>query len=554
MRRPGSAGVRQRLGAVVDVLRQRDLRRVQLGWAAFFLVDGISTVALAVWAFGEGGGSAVGLVGLARLLPGAIALPLGAWAADRFARRRVVTSVFAATAVTHGAIATALAADAQAIVIYLLVAASSVAVTPYRSAQLALAPLVARSASELVAMNVTAGSIEGLATFAGPAMAAVLLVAAEPSLVVAVAATAALAGLLAVAGIRVDVDPSKAVRKDRDRPLEGLTGGFAELRGNSDLAVIVSCFVAQLFVRGFLTVLLVLVSFDLVDLGSSGVGWLAATIGIGGIAGGTYAITLTGRRRLGRPFTIALVLWGLPIAVIGLVPNMVIVLAALLTIGIGNAILDVSGFTLLQRLGSDRNLGRVFGVLFTVGIALGALASLAAPVLVSGLGLRPVLILVGAVLPTLAVVLLPRFRAIDQHSEPASELLSLFSTIELLAPLPPTTLEKMAARCSTAELPMGSVIVAEGDHGDRFYGIVEGHVEVARGGILHATLGPGDHFGEIALLRKTTRTATVVAVSDVRVATLGTADFLDALVSCEAAYGIAWRGTEEMMSRRPPAG
>ncbi|MDQ3470614.1 MAG: cyclic nucleotide-binding domain-containing protein [Actinomycetota bacterium] len=554
MRRRGSTGGRGRLGAVVDVMRQRDLRRLQLGWAAFFLVDGISTVALAVWAFGRGGGSAVGFVGLARLLPGAMALPVGAWAADRFARRSVVTSVFAATAATQGAIAVALAADAPSIVIYVLVAASSIAVTPYRSAQLALTPLVARSAEELVAMNVTAGTIEGLATFVGPALAALLLIAAEPPFVTAVAAAAGLAGLLAVVRIRVDVDPSKAVRQDRDRPLRGLTGGFAELRRNSHLAVLVACFVAQLVVRGFLTVLLVLVSFDLVDLGSSGVGWLAATMGIGGIAGGIYAIALTGRRRLARPFTIAIVMWGLPIAVVGILPDIVIVLVALFTIGSANAILDVSGFTLIQRLGSDRNLGRVFGVLFTVGIALGGLGSLAAPVLVSGLGLRPVLILVGMVLPTLAVALLPRLRAIDRHSEPASELVSLFSGIALLAPLPPTALEKIAARCSTAEVPMGSVIVAEGDHGDRFYGIVEGRVEVARGGVLQATLGPGDHFGEIALLRQTTRTATVVAVSDVRVATLGTADFLDALVSCDAAYGIAWRGTEEMLSRPSGAG
>ena len=177
-----------------------------------------------------------------------------------------------------------------------------------------------------------------------------------------------------------------------------------------------------------------------------------------------------------------------------------------------------------------------------------AISALVAPVLVTALGLRPVLILVGVMLPALAIALMPRFRIIDKQSEPRPELLSLFSNIDLLAPLPPTTLEKLAARCSTAEMPTGCVIVTEGDEGKLFYAIVEGHVEVRRGGVTQRTLGAGEHFGEIALVRNITRTATVVAVSDVRVATLGTRDFLDALSSSDAAYGIAWRATEEVMT------
>jgi CRP-like cAMP-binding protein len=72
-------------------------------------------------------------------------------------------------------------------------------------------------------------------------------------------------------------------------------------------------------------------------------------------------------------------------------------------------------------------------------------------------------------------------------------------------------------------------------------------VEVCRGTITQCRFGPGDHFGEIALLRDINRTATVVALSDVRLAILGTTEFLDALASSEAAYGIAWRTTTEMI-------
>jgi hypothetical protein len=544
----GSLG--RRFAAVTAVMRQKDLRRLQLGWAAFFLVDGIALVALSVWAFRHAGTRAVGFVGLARLLPGAIALPFGAWAADRFSRQRVVTAVFIAMSTANAAIAVALAVGGPGIVIYLLVGASSIAATPYRSAHLALAPLVARSPAELVAMNVTAGTLEGLVTFVGPALAGLLLFVTGPWFVVAVAALAAVGGLRAVSRIHLDVDPSKAVRRSNDRPLAALMGGINELRRNHDMAIVVGCFIIQILVRGFLTVLLVSISFDLVGMGSSGVGWLAAAMGIGGILGGLYAVSLTGRRRLGRPFALALVLWGMPIAVIGLVPNKAIALAAMAMIGVGNATLDVSGFTLIQRLGADRSLGRVFGVLFSFGIAFGGLGSLVAPSLVSALGLRPFMIIVGCLLPATALALLHRFSAIDRRSEPQPELVALFSNIALLSPLSPTTIEKIVARCSLIEVHAGETIICEGDDADQFYAIVDGEVEVRRGGTRQRFLGPGDHFGEIALLRSTTRTATIVATSDVHLAALGTPEFLDALTSSETAYGIAWRATDQMLANQ----
>ena len=180
---------------------------------------------------------------------------------------------------------------------------------------------------------------------------------------------------------------------------------------------------------------------------------------------------------------------------------------------------------------------------------MGGLGALTAPALVSAFGLRPVLVLVGALLPALALATRSRLLGIDEHSEPLPELYSLFSNIPLFAPLPPTTIEKLAACCSTGDISAGSVILREGDHGDRFYGIVDGQVEVRRGGVAQGTLGPGDHFGEIALLRNINRMATVVAISDVRVASLDTSEFLDSLASSDRAYGIAWSSTSEMMDR-----
>jgi CRP-like cAMP-binding protein len=66
----------------------------------------------------------------------------------------------------------------------------------------------------------------------------------------------------------------------------------------------------------------------------------------------------------------------------------------------------------------------------------------------------------------------------------------------------------------------GTTLVREGDFSYDFFAIEEGEAEVTRGGEHVADLGPGDFFGEIGLLEKELRTASVVAKTDMQLVTL----------------------------------
>ena len=73
------------------------------------------------------------------------------------------------------------------------------------------------------------------------------------------------------------------------------------------------------------------------------------------------------------------------------------------------------------------------------------------------------------------------------------------------------TLEAIAQQLGRREVPAGEVVIREGDPGDRFYVVESGRTTATHDGQVLSSQGPGDPFGEIALLRDVPRTATVTA-------------------------------------------
>ncbi len=527
-------------GAFRGVYANPGLRRLQLAWAGSEIGDWATVIGLAVFAFDAGGTAAVGLVGLLRMLPAAIGAPFTALLADRFPRQRVmlVADVLRSGALAGAALAVFL--DAPALVVYVVVAFVSLVATAFRPAQAALLPSLARTPDELTAANVTSSTVESVAAFAGPAIGGALVAGTSVGVAFAVTAGTFLWSALLLSGIRVEA--TEREERDEEAIPAAILGGFRVIARERGLRLLVGLFAAQTLVYGALSVLLVVSAFELLDLGESGLGYLYSALGVGGVVGAILSAALVGRRRLAIAFGIGVVAWGVPIALIGVWPSAAAAIVFLALVGAANTVVDVAGLTLLQRAVPDQVLARVFGVLETLVLVSVAVGSAVAPLLVSGFGTRGALIATGAFLPVATALVWSGLRALDDAADAPTAELELLRAQALFAPLPGPVLENLAGDLEPLSVGAGDIVVRAGDPGDRFYIIAEGNLAVTVDGARTGTLGAGEHFGEIALLRDVPRTATVQATTDARLYALARDNFLTAVTghpaSAEAADAV----------------
>jgi MFS family permease len=541
-----SVRIGKRFTTLAEVFRSPQLRRLELAWTGYYVGEWAHFVALSIYAYDVGGVVAVGVFGLIRMTAAAAALPVGGLLADRYPRQRVLFVMNLARAAALGATAAALAAGAPRALVFALAALAAMTTAPVRPATMSLVPLLAQTPQQLVAANVSSSTLEGLGTLVGPVLGGVLAEKAGVDVAVAVAAGIYVWCALLVARIWREGEPEGTRRRVERDTVGELLAGVRTLAHEPHPRLIVLLFASQALVRGLLNVLVVVASLELLGLGRSGVGWLNGALGLGGLIGGLIAVSLVGRRRLAGPFGLALVLWGAPIALVGAWPRAGWALVCLGVVGIGNALLDVSGFTLIQRTVDEYVLGRVFGafeILVAVAVALG---SILGSLEVSQLGIRKALVVSGLFLPALALLTNRRLRAIDAAAVVPERQLALLTATPVFAPLPVTTLERLASRFLEVHAKAGATIIEQGAPGDLFYLIARGEIDVLHDGRHVKTLGPGDYVGEIALLHDVPRVASCVARTDVELYGLGREAFV-------AAVGGDIRTTaeaEDVMTRR----
>ena len=414
----GQSWLRQTLRSYRVVATNRRLRTVELAWGAAISAEWAHFVALGVFAFQTNGALGVGLVGFIRLVPAAILAPFASSLADRMPRERFLGCVCLLGTLAFCASAAAYSFGPYATAIYAAAAVAAIASTLIRPGLQALLPSLASTPDELVAANAYSSTLESLGTFVGPAVGGIVVAAADAGWVFAGASVLYAVATTLIASVTVEGRRLTQPEGDAGRRV---LAGFRVLATEPGPRVVIALMVAQTFVRGALNVLIVVVAFDILDAGAGWVGLLNAAVGVGGLVGAFLAVGVAGRR-LAQPFALALVLWGIPIALLAGAPSGVLAFALVALIGVANSIEDVAGFTLLQRIVDDDVLARVLGALWGLAMAGLAVGSIATSLLLQVAGNQVALVAVGAILPVATLLTWARLTALDRTAVAPAEL------------------------------------------------------------------------------------------------------------------------------------
>ena len=535
--------VRQRIRLSLGAFRlagsNRELRLVQLARLASVTGRWAYTITLAVFAYQLAGAGGVAVAGIVRLAPAALAAPFAGALIHRLALGRLLLAGGLLRTAALGGAGLAVLGDQSSTLVYVLVGVESAVSTLMRPAQNSLLPALSRTPEELTSTNLALSVIESGGVFLGPLIGAALLSGSSIGIVFLAAAGAYLASTLLLLPVGT---PAAA---QVDRPIDGpglfteIAAGARAVAAEPDTRLVVLLYGAQNLVAGALNVLIVVTALRLLGMGQSGVGTLTAAVGVGGVIGGALAFSRLRRGRHGTDLRLGLLLWGAPLLLLGFVSSEPVALVLLGIVGIGVTIVDVAAVTLLQRTARGDLLPHALGLLQAVFVLSVAAGTLLAPVLVANLGVRGALLATGAFLPVLAVALARRVGRLDAQPAHDPALVSLLAAIPIFAPLPEAAVEHLVSRLEPVESPAGAVVFSEGDHGDGFYVVEDGEVEVVIDGSRVRTLDAGGYFGEIALLRDVPRTATIRALTDVRLQRLDRAPFLATVTGSSASSDAA---------------
>lgn len=477
----------------------------------------------------------VGAAGLARFLPSLLLSPYGGVLAERFDRVRVMVSSDVLCVGLQAALAAVAAASGPAALVIALGSLTSVASVVYLPAVTATVPQIVGE-DDLAAANALTNTIDNLVVVVGPALGAGLLAASSPAVVFALnAATFALSALI-VWRMRVRSAPVDVTEQGEAGALAQMLVGVRTLAQTSAARVPVALCVLASFVYGTDTVLFVGVSDERLGTGPDGFGYLLAGLGIGGIVMAAAVNRLARSTRLALVITGGAVLYCVPTALLTVIHSPVLAFLVQIERGAATLVVDVLAITALQRSVAPDRLARVFGVfgaLVLAGIALGTLIT---PPIVQALGLDGGLLVMAFAPAAVALLGYPALARADRAARARlAELAPRIDVLERLgifAAAPRAVLERVAAATSEVPFSAGTTIVREGDAADALYVLLEGRVEVtAQDGRALRTMAAGTYFGEIGLLERMPRTATVTAAQDCRCYRIDGDAFLEALTA-----------------------
>lgn len=504
-------------------LTNGDLRRLLLAVGSWSGTEAAFLLAASILALDLGGPAAVGLVGALRVLPAAVSASLVGTVADRVSRPLIVTGVNAAfVGVALVAAATAWVGAALPVLL-LVVGLGSVVSALLKPSMQAILPQLVRSPEQLLPAQAAWSIANGVGAVLGPATAAALLSGFGVGEVFVALAVAYALTALVTRTIRTEFQPARtiATRGRRARWLAPLRG-MALFSSHGARSVFALLMLGRV-VSGFLSVAIILRAIELVGAGQGAqvlAGSLMTALGIGSFIGS--ALTLGAVARHGtRWFAAGTAAYGLSVALMGTVDGSTSSWIFLLAAGAGNAMWWTFGADLVSRLLPDHVAGRGWGAVHGIGAGAYALGAMAAPLLSDRFDLAVAFLGVGLTLCIAPLLGWRGLKVVTSMTTPKEDDVRLLGAVPVLTALPGVAVSRIACTAEPRRFAAGTTVVVEGSAGQEFFVVRSGELVVTQGGTEVRRLGPGESFGEIALLRTVPRTATVVAVTDVELLRVG---------------------------------
>ena len=546
------------------LLANRPLSKLLLGEFISGIGDWLYIVAIFVVIYRETNDpAAVGAFGAVRMIPYILlSIPAGL-AADRFDRRLVLLAsdivrgsmmvIMAVIVATHGPI--------LLLVVFAMVAAGGS--TFFYPAIGAYIPSLATDERQLGPANSAWASLGNLSFIVGPAIGGVLIAAGDVVLAFVLNA----ASFIVIGLILWSLPPSRARSRRQadetaaaeasttattaatdDAPVDAASAGSVAattspaapvtaapparvpLRPISGLALIQTLVG---FLDGGIQALTIILAVTVLHAGEEANGYLNAAIGVGGLAGAIVSGVIVLRRHLAGPLLIGAVLTGAGVAALGGVPVLAVALFAIGLSAAGSILLDVVLTTVFQRLVPDELRGRALGLLMTLNTVSGATGAFVLPVVVVSFGAEVALGGAGALVVIASLIgTFLMGSATTRPVSPYEATLLRVAKLPLFAGVRASRLEAALDHVHPLEVTAGQTIVRQGEPADRFYIIVDGSFTVSQQtdagtDVSIRQLGADQVFGELGLLNRTARTATVTADQPGTLLEMNGDDFLE---------------------------
>ncbi len=510
----------------------RRMRRVLLAYTFCDLIEFATWMAVVLVAYDRNGAVGVGIASVAMLLPAIVIVPLIAGFGDRMPRGRALSLAHASVGVTSLFMCVLLAVDAPFATIVVGGAVQTVALSLVQPMHYSALPFLSVRPGDLVAANGLSSFLDGASLFVGFVLAGVLSEAVGPAAVLLACALLGLAAALLTTGLAIPRAGQAADDEHGPGEIRAAVEGLVSLWGNWGPLALLALLGCTFFVDGANEPLTINFNAEVLGLGESSAGLLAGSYGIGLAIGGAAQAGLAHRSRLA-PVVLAgaCVLgtfWAGVVLVGSLMPAVVLCSLA----GIGASLVIVSARTLLQRSTDNLILARVLAVQQGVKTSGQAIGAVAGPVAIAFLGPSRAFIPIGMIVILTALASYGFVRRLEATATHHPREVNLLAGVPFLTPLPAYELEHLAQSALWRTHPPDTRVVTQGEPGDAFYVVASGRLSVTVDGKLREhTLGPGDSFGEIALLRRTSRTATIGVIEECELLMISAAQFLAALTA-----------------------